>query len=112
MKNLLREQWLTVPVWIRKPVIFVVGFFFILAAALTGWLPGPGGIPLFLVGIAVLSTEFAWAKRVKDYVLKLFYACRDWYRAHRQLGMILLASVTVIGMFVLYMMIRHVFHLY
>lgn len=111
MKNQLKEQWLTVPVWIRKPVIFMVGLFFIVAAALTGWLPGPGGIPLFLVGIAILSTEFVWAKRVKDVVLKLFYACRDWYREHRQLGIILLASATVIGMIVLYVMIRRVFHL-
>lgn len=29
-----------------------------------GWLPGPGGIPLFLVGLAVLATEFVWAARL------------------------------------------------
>lgn len=111
MKNQLKEQWLTVPDWIRKPVILIVGLFFILAAALTGWLPGPGGIPLFLVGIAVLSTEFVWAKRVKDIVLKIVYACLGWYREHRQLGMVLLAGFTIIGMFVLFMMVRQVFHL-
>ncbi|HIW31018.1 MAG TPA: PGPGW domain-containing protein, partial [Candidatus Luteococcus avicola] len=34
------------------------------AAALTGWLPGPGGIPLFLMGLAVWASEFEWAHRL------------------------------------------------
>ena len=49
--------------WFRIAV-GVIGFALIIAAPLTGWLPGPGGIPLFLTGVAVLSSEFLWAKAV------------------------------------------------
>ncbi len=42
----------------------VTGISIMLLAIAIGWLPGPGGIPLFLVGLAVLATEFVWASRV------------------------------------------------
>lgn len=42
-----------------------------LASGLIGWLPGPGGIPVFLLGIAILASEFAWADRLKQWVLQL-----------------------------------------
>jgi hypothetical protein len=41
--------------------VAVAGVLLIVAAGLTGWLPGPGGIPLFLVGMAILASEFHWA---------------------------------------------------
>ena len=50
----------------------IIGGIFIIAAPLTGWLPGPGGIPLFILGLAILASEFEWAQRllyrVKDRV--------------------------------------------
>ncbi|TDU84276.1 uncharacterized protein (TIGR02611 family) [Kribbella voronezhensis] len=53
----------------------VLGTLLIIAAPLTGWLPGPGGIPLFIAGLAVLASEFEWAQRVllkvKDWVKQL-----------------------------------------
>ena len=53
----------------------VLGGLLIIAAPLTGWLPGPGGIPLFIAGLAVLASEFEWAQRllyrVKDRVKAL-----------------------------------------
>lgn len=105
----LKRQWRTVPDIIRKPVIFIVGGFFLLVSALTGWLPGPGGIPLFLVGIAILSTEFRWAKRVRDIVMLIVDACLAWYRQNRVLGMILLTIGAVIGAIALTIMIHSVF---
>lgn len=30
---------------------------------LFGWLPGPGGIPLFLAGLGLLAVNHAWARR-------------------------------------------------
>lgn len=53
--------------------VAVVGALLIVAAGLTGWLPGPGGIPLALLGLAVLASEFDWAKR-------LLARCNDAYR--------------------------------
>jgi hypothetical protein len=49
----------------------VVGGILIIAAPLTGWLPGPGGIPLFIAGLAVLASEFEWAQR-------LLYRVKGW----------------------------------
>jgi len=42
----------------------VVGGLLLVAWLLVSWLPGPGGIPLLLAALAVLSTEFRWARRL------------------------------------------------
>ena len=42
----------------------------IIAAGLTGWLPGPGGIPLFVAGLSLLSIHNKWAKDLREYVLR------------------------------------------
>jgi len=52
----------------------VLGGLLIIAAPLTGWLPGPGGIPLFIAGLAVLASEFEWTQR-------LLYRVKDWVKA-------------------------------
>jgi len=49
---------------VYRVVVGCVGAFLILLGAATGWLPGPGGIPLVLAGLAVLASEFAWAHRL------------------------------------------------
>lgn len=64
----------------RKAVVYrtgvaILGGLLIILAPLTGWLPGPGGIPLFIAGLAVLASEFEWAQRlllrVKGWVHRL-----------------------------------------
>ena len=47
-----------------RAAVAVVGGFLVLAGLATGWLPGPGGIPLVLTGLAVLASEFRWARRL------------------------------------------------
>jgi uncharacterized protein (TIGR02611 family) len=86
----LKNRWKRVPSSIRRPVVFIVGCLFIIAAAATGWLPGPGGIPLFLIGIAILATEFEQAERFRDWILRYIHAFGRWYRRHRVVGTILL----------------------
>lgn len=34
-----------------------------IVAILTGWLPGPGGIPLFFLGLSLLAINHEWAER-------------------------------------------------
>lgn len=46
------------------------GYLLIIAAALTGWLPGPGGIPLALAGLALLSINNEWARKLREYILQ------------------------------------------
>ncbi len=109
MRIKISEQWRKIPGFIRKPVAFIIGFAFIILAGLTGWLPGPGGIPLFLIGIAILSTEFKWAKKIRDMVLDLLKWCHNWYRQNRTLGMLILTGFAVVGAILLGFMILMVF---
>ena len=73
--------------------MLVAGCLFIIAAAATGWLPGPGGIPLFIVGIAILATEFAWAKDVRDWALARIHDAGKLYRQHRIIGTVLIIAL-------------------
>lgn len=43
-----------------------LGAIFIIGAALTGWLPGPGGIPLFIVGLSLFAINHDWAQKYID----------------------------------------------
>lgn len=47
-----------------KIVIYDIaaGFCFV-GVILFGWLPGPGGIPLFLLGLSLLAVNHDWAER-------------------------------------------------
>jgi len=49
---------------LQRIAIDVAGFGLLVLAVLTGWLPGPGGIPLFLVGLGVLAMNYEWAERL------------------------------------------------
>lgn len=59
-----REQWLK---FIDHPVvewsIFVVGVILMLLSPLAGVVPGPGGIFVFAIGLAMVLKTSMWAKR-------------------------------------------------
>lgn len=40
-----------------------LGVLLMIAAVLTGWLPGPGGLPLFIIGLSLLAVHHSWAER-------------------------------------------------
>ena len=44
-------------------LVDVLGFALILTAIPIGWLPGPGGIPLIILGLSLLATNHEWAER-------------------------------------------------
>ncbi len=44
-------------------LIELAGISLIILAGLTGWLPGPGGIPLLIAGLGLLSINHEWARR-------------------------------------------------
>lgn len=46
------------------------GYFLIFAGVATGWLPGPGGIPLIVAGLGLLSINNAWAKSLRMWVIR------------------------------------------
>jgi len=52
----------------------LAGIGLIILAILTGWIPGPGGTPLFLAGLGLLAINHQWARKlllqVKHHTLK------------------------------------------
>jgi hypothetical protein len=81
-----KARWKHVPASIRKPVILTVGLFFVILSPFTGVLPGPGGIPIFLIGIAILATEYEWARRIRDPILRWVRMAGDAWQKHKVLG--------------------------
>lgn len=47
-------------------VLDILGVLFMIFALATGWLPGPGGIPLFIVGLSLLAINHTWAQKYID----------------------------------------------
>ncbi len=106
MKERLSARWQKVPRTVRRPVVLTVGLFFVLLSGALGWLPGPGGIPLFLLGIAILSSEFHWAKRIKIYILHLVHTLGSWMRSHRTLSTIFILMAAVACCAIVYMLLQ------
>lgn len=56
------------------------GLLFICLGLVTGPFPGPGGIPLVLLGLAIWSSEFEWAQRVMLWFKRRLQQFRGWTR--------------------------------
>lgn len=48
--------------FIKKHVKICVGIVLVIAGLILMPVPGPGGTPVFLAGLALLATEFKWAR--------------------------------------------------
>lgn len=48
----------------KRAAIDVLGFLLVLAAIPISWIPGPGGIPVLILGLSLLATNHAWAERL------------------------------------------------
>lgn len=86
--NKLKRWWRKVPVAVRKPLVFMVGFAVVGAGVAMLVLPGPGWAAIFL-GFAILATEFAFAEKVRDWLvgqLKVLVAWLQlkWNRIRRK----------------------------
>ena len=81
----------------------LVGTLLVLAAIATGWLPGPGGIPLALAGLAVLASEFTWAERLLDRVKDALRTASDWTRRQpgwvQRMGAVLTLALVLAGVY-------------
>jgi hypothetical protein len=54
----------------KRVLTDAAGYLLILAGIATGWLPGPGGIPLIVGGLGLLSINNLWAKRLRIWVVE------------------------------------------
>jgi len=67
-----------------------------IAAILTGWLPGPGGIPLFIIGLSLLAINHEWAERYIRLLQKYANMIGDIIFIHRLRVMYDLLSPTLV----------------
>lgn len=58
----------------------IVGTLLVVLGCLSGPLPGPGGIPLVLLGLAVMASEFVWAERLMELFKRQLHRFRSWSR--------------------------------
>ena len=76
----------------------LLGLLLMATGLLTGPLPGPGGIPLVLLGLAVWSSEFEWANRLMHRFKAHLHRYRSWTRWQQVLFWVLfLACCGLIG---------------
>ncbi|MDQ4094780.1 MAG: PGPGW domain-containing protein [Actinomycetota bacterium] len=68
----------------KRIVVTIIGLALIVFATLIIPLPGPWSILLTIAGLAVLATEYDWAKDVSDYFKDKYEATRDKIKARRQ----------------------------
>ena len=71
VRRLARHAW--------RGVVLVIGLLLVGAGLVMMVTPGPG-IAAVLAGLALLATEFAWARKVLAYVRRRFDAARDQVR--------------------------------
>ncbi len=69
-RDKFNKWWKSKPTSVRKPFTFTLGLVLLIVAPLVGWIPGPGGIIVFLAGISVLASEFDWAEALKSFFLE------------------------------------------
>lgn len=65
----LKRTWKRIPTPIRKPLVLMIGSAIVVAGIAMLVLPGPGWAAIFL-GFAVLATEFAFAEKVRDWLVQ------------------------------------------
>ena len=63
---------------VYRIAVGVLGLILIAVGIVSGPLPGPGGIPLVLLGLAVWSSEFEWAHQVMTWFKKQLHRYRTW----------------------------------
>ena len=56
------------------------GLLLVALGFVTGPIPGPGGIPLVLLGLAIWSSEFEWAHRLMQWFKAQLHRFRSWTR--------------------------------
>ena len=67
----------------RRIVITVIGIVLVVGGIAITPLPGPWSVPIIIAGLAVLASEYDWAKDVRDWVRERYKAARQMIRSRR-----------------------------
>lgn len=73
--------------------VAIAGLFFVVLGFVTGPLPGPGGIPLVLLGLAIWASEFEWANRLMQFFKAQLHRFRSWSRPRQVLAWLVFFAV-------------------
>jgi hypothetical protein len=83
---------------VYRAVIAAIGLLLVLLGLATGWLPGPGGIPLILGGLAVWASEFHWAHRLMLRLKHALHVYQSWSGRRKLVSwLVFLAACGLIG---------------
>ena len=105
----MKMAWKRLPNSPRRILTFILGMLLVITAPLFGAIPGPGGMILFLLGIAILATEFTWAERMRDLILRLLAHAGHYVRIHPRFSIFLtivalIAATTSLYVFYTYIL--------
>ncbi len=70
---------------VYRVAVAIAGLFFIALGFVSGPLPGPGGIPLVLLGLAIWASEFEWAHQLMLVFKAQLVRFRSWSRPRQAL---------------------------
>ena len=63
---------------VYRSLVAILGLLLICLGFVSGPLPGPGGIPLILAGLAIWSSEFEWAHQLMHWFKAQLHRYRTW----------------------------------
>src|SRR5918993_2764076 len=61
-------------------LVAIAGLLLVCLGFISGPIPGPGGIPLVLLGLAIWSSEFEWAHQLMQWFKQVLHRFRAWPR--------------------------------
>jgi uncharacterized protein (TIGR02611 family) len=98
----LRERIRAHPVlgWVYRGVVALLGVAIILVGLVLVPAPGPGWL-IVLAGLAVLATEFVWARKALRYVRAMLHRWTEWAKRQPLAVRLLLGAAGVIVILVL-----------
>ena len=70
---------------VYRVAVAIAGLLLIALGFVTGPLPGPGGIPLVLLGLAIWASEFEWAHHLMMWFKAKLHLFRTWSRKKQAL---------------------------
>lgn len=84
----------------QRIAIDIAGFGLMIISPFLGWLPGPGGIPLFLAGLGLVSLNHEWAENLlKDFDKKRVEYTDKYLMASPRVSMTI--DIVCIGLLIL-----------
>jgi uncharacterized protein (TIGR02611 family) len=79
-----------------KIVVGVIGTAIVIAGLIMVPFPGPGWLVVFF-GLAVLATEFHWARQLLEFGKRMLHAWTEWYKQQGWTVRIIVLVVTLLA---------------